>query len=492
MQIRELFNEAGALELPRITREFKHVTCVSSECGPDSIFVALKGERRDGHDFIEDAVNRGCALVVSDQSDRIITQCSSVKVANAREALAVLAGNLFLHPDQNLLLCGITGTSGKTTTSYLVDSILRDSPVQSTVIGTIRHIICGRTLPSSNTTPESYSLQAMLKEALERGGKHAVMEVSSHALKLKRVWGMEFGIAVFTNLTRDHMDFHADEKDYLQSKLQLFSANLKKSGTGIVNFDDPKAKCFEEKCRGDVLKYSMNRRGADIHPERVEDRQSGMTLWLSTPAGKIRVESHLKGPFNVYNIMAAVGAGLASGADAARISHGIESLRNVDGRFESVEEGQPFNVIVDYAHKPDAVEKVLSAARKITKGRLISVFGCGGDRDRGKRPIMGALSERLADFTILTSDNPRTEQPETILAEIETGMKDKSRYSVTADRAQAINEAVAQAKSGDTVVLMGKGHETYQIIGSAKIHFDDREEARKALKGKYGIAAKTH
>ncbi len=490
MTLRDLLNGVNVKNVPPGSQEIKAISCVSGECVKGTLFVAIKGEHRDGNDFIQDALKRGCCVVVSEHPYPDTPDCKFVQVSDAHEALSIISGNLYNHPGDTLLVCGITGTSGKTTTSYLADAILRGKNGCSTIIGTIRHTICGRSVASNNTTPESYTINAYLREAIDKGSKHAVMEVSSHALKLKRVHGICFSIAVFTNLTRDHMDFHQDERDYLNSKVLLFSSHLKKDGIGIINIDDPKAAVFEEKCRGSVLKYSMNRKGADIHPERVEYRQNGMSIMLNTPSGKIRIETHLKGPFNVYNIMAAVGVGLGAGISSEIISHGIESIKNVDGRFESVEEGQPFNVIVDYAHKPDALEKVLSAARKITKTRLISVFGCGGDRDRGKRPIMGNISEKLADFTYITSDNPRSEEPDSIINEIRSGMKDESRYSVIVDRADAIRTAISSAKPGDTVVIAGKGHEDYQIIGTAKIHFDDREQARNILKGLYGTANK--
>ncbi|OGJ85707.1 MAG: UDP-N-acetylmuramoyl-L-alanyl-D-glutamate--2,6-diaminopimelate ligase [Candidatus Raymondbacteria bacterium RifOxyA12_full_50_37] len=457
------------------------VTCSSLAAGPGTVFFALRGEVRDGNSFVADACARGCKVVVSETRHEIPGVISLV-VPDAREAMASAAHNLYGHPAQSLRIAGITGTNGKTTTSYLLDSILRGTSGQSNIIGTIRHLVHGRSVESRNTTPEAYDVCAFIREAVDKGSRHMVMEVSSHALKMKRVHGISFMAAVFTNLTRDHMDFHRDEDDYLQAKLSLFNMYLNEKGTGIINADDPHAQDFVNACKAQTLLYGIGNNRADIFPRSVAHTPQGTTLDLQTPSGLFSLASPLKGPFNVYNIMAAAAAGFALGIPIPQIQAGIARIDRVDGRFESVDCGQDFNVIVDYAHTPDALENILRAARAITTGSMILVFGCGGNRDPGKRPLMGAIAEAMADYTFVTSDNPRKEPPDEIIRQIETGMKNRDAYTVIEDRAQAIAAAIARASSHDTVVIAGKGHEDYQILGETKIHFDDREAAREVLR----------
>ncbi|MFH0919922.1 MAG: UDP-N-acetylmuramoyl-L-alanyl-D-glutamate--2,6-diaminopimelate ligase [Fibrobacterota bacterium] len=465
--------------------QIRAIACDSRQCGPGTLFFALQGDKQDGNAFLNEAFARGCAVAVTDRAPQAVTGALLI-VPDARAAMALASANLYGRPSESLYLAGVTGTSGKTTTSHLIDGVLRGGVGNGTLFGTIRHRVAGRAIASHNTTPESFDLNAWLRESLDAGVTSAVMEVSSHALALKRVHGLVFSAAVFTNLTRDHLDFHKTEEGYLRTKRLLFSDYLKADGIAIINADDAAAPRFIEKSRGRVLTYSIKDPCATVFPLQVEPSAMGTRLVLRTPAGNLDINSRLKGPFNVYNIMAAVTVAVGAGIPADRIVAGIESVAGVPGRFESVDNGEGVSVIVDYAHKPDALEKVLEAARAVTRGRLIAVFGCGGDRDRGKRPLMGAIAERLADHSFVTSDNPRTEAPEAILREIVSGLKDASKREVIADRRAAIRTAVQQAREGDTIVIAGKGHEDYQIIGTIKHHFDDREVAREALKEKYG------
>lgn len=463
------------------TLPIERVACHSDRVGRNALFVAIPGTRSDGSDFAAAAVKQGATAVLSEKKLMLPNACC-LRTEDARLALAVVSAAWYGHPSESLFTVGVTGTNGKTTTTYLLDSILRGASDKRTLMGTIRHIIHGRVVESANTTPESVELQAFLREALDQGAHHAVLEVSSHSLKMKRVHGLRFSAAIFTNLTRDHMDFHPTPEDYRDTKALLFSQGLKKDGTGIINLDDDAGAYFIGHCAGSVLRYSMTDKRAEIYPLSAALDSKGTRLALQTPLGEISFFTRLRGHFNVYNIMSAVGAGIAAGCDKEQIISGVERIHSVDGRFESVEAGQPFSVLVDYAHTPDALENVLNAARKITPNRLISVFGCGGDRDKGKRPMMGRLSEKLADYTVVTSDNPRTEQPDAILRDITVGMRDHNRYEVIPDRAAAIAAAIRLAGDGDTVVIAGKGHENYQIIGTIKHPFDDRKVAADYLR----------
>ena len=494
MKLSLVLKDVSVNALPGEDPEIGRVTCHSNDTGPGAIFFAFKGDFRDGNDFIADARGRGCRVVVSEKEDPCPGMIA-LRAADARLAMARAAGNLFGHPINRLLAVGITGTNGKTTTSYLIDAILRGETGKRNILGTIRHFVQGRETVSRNTTPESFQINAFLTEALAAGAGHMVMEVSSHALKLHKVHGMAFPIAVFTNFTRDHMDFHGSEEDYFSAKRRLFTENLAPGGTAVINADDPKAGAVLSQGRGPALRYGRRDALADIRPLSARNTKDGMQIRLATPQGPMDLSTRLKGPFNVYNVMAACGAGLAAGRTPDQIARGIARVDKVDGRFEAVDAGQAFNVIVDYAHTPDALENLLAAARQITQGRVITVFGCGGDRDPGKRPLMGGIAERLGDFAVVTADNPRTEPPGRILEGIRAGMRDKARFCVIADREQAIAKALRMARPGDSVVIAGKGHETYQILGKERIHFDDREIARKYLetiKRAKGAAAHGH
>jgi UDP-N-acetylmuramoyl-L-alanyl-D-glutamate--2,6-diaminopimelate ligase len=405
-----------------------------------------------------------------------------VRVTDIRKAMAIVSNDFFGKPQESLILTAITGTNGKTTTSYIVRSIFESAGLGCGLIGTIKHIIGDEVVESLNTTPEAVHIHSLMKKMVGKGQKACVMEVSSHALALDRVYGIKFRAAAFLNLTRDHLDFHGEEDKYMEAKGTLFR-ELPFSSTSVINIDDPHSEYFIEQAKhANLLTFGWNEQ-ADIHPLEAELGPNGTKVNFSSPKGKFQCTIPIPGRYNVSNAMAGAGIALSCGLPISAIMIGIENLPQVRGRFESVREGQDFSVIIDYAHTPDALERILSSAREITDGRLISVFGCGGDRDRGKRPVMGEISTSTADLTIITSDNPRTENPVSIIDEIISGISEtKASYEVIPDRARAIEFALKMARPGDTVVIAGKGHEDYQIIGREKRHFDDSEVVRTVLR----------
>jgi UDP-N-acetylmuramoyl-L-alanyl-D-glutamate--2,6-diaminopimelate ligase len=459
---------------------------------PGSVFVAVKGERVDGHAFVGKAVAAGAVALVLQKGFNVTPAPSVpvVRVQDSRRVLGLLAGRFHGDPSSRLCMVGVTGTNGKTTVTYLCKGVLETAGRRVGLIGTVAYQIGAERLAAAHTTPGAVELQALLARMADAGMDAAVMEVSSHALALDRTAGCEFDVAIFTNLTQDHLDFHADMESYFQAKLRLFS-DLDPAGRKlrpkrvIVNLDDARGSRVCEASRVPVWTYAIHT-PADIRAEDVRLALSGTRFTAATPHGRFPVESRLVGEHNVYNILAVIGVGLHEGLSPEIIRRGVASVTNVPGRFERVEAGQDFTVVVDYAHTDDALLRLLTAAQALKTGRIITVFGCGGDRDRGKRPKMGRVAARLSDVVFLTSDNPRSEDPAAILREIEAGVRevlaDKPvRYEVIADRRAAIEAAVREAKSGDTVLIAGKGHEDYQIVGSARLHFDDREVARAAL-----------
>jgi UDP-N-acetylmuramoyl-L-alanyl-D-glutamate--2,6-diaminopimelate ligase len=474
------------------------VTDDSRKVQPGSLFVAVQGERVDGHRFLTEAVKAGAVAVVVDrsraaQAKGIPASVPVLDVPDSRSALGRLAARLHGVPSSRLRMVGVTGTNGKTTVTYLCKGLLEAAGRQVGLIGTVAYQIGPERLTAGHTTPGAVELQALLARMVEAGMDTTVMEVSSHALALDRVAGCDFDVAVYTNLTQDHLDFHKDMEDYFQAKLRLFqglSANAWRSGKraakrAIVNIDDARGKAVCAATGVPVWTYGLKGR-ADIRAERVELRDSGTVFTAETPAGSCRIESRLVGEHNVYNMLAGIGVSLHEGLTLEVIQEGVGKVVNVPGRFERVDAGQAFTVVVDYAHTEDALVRLLSAAQTLKRGRVITVFGCGGDRDRGKRPKMGRAAAERSDVVFLTSDNPRTEDPQSILREVEAGLKAvpearRAPYQVIADRRRAIEAAIQEAKAGDMVLIAGKGHEDYQILGTTKIHFDDREVAREAL-----------
>jgi len=455
---------------------------------PGALFVSARGERFDGHDFIPEALQNGACAVMADDPKRIETlqlDVPLIAVPDSRRALPILANHFFGCPSRKLKLIGVTGTKGKTTATYLIEGVLRQAGLSTGVIGTLGARIRGASVPLERTTPESVDLQGLLARMVSEGVSAAAMEVSSHALAMYRTEGCEFDVGVFTNLTHDHLDFHGSLEDYLETKLMLFDVYPRASGkrfAGVINADDPKS---ERVCRatyGDVLTFGI-RNPADVQAANVSADAKGVSFLALCPAGQFHVALSLGGIFNVYNSLAAIGAALALGLDVEQIKAGLESVRAVDGRFESVDCGQDFAVIVDYAHSPDSLENVLKSARELTCRRLIVVFGCGGDRDKMKRPVMGRIASDLADMCIVTSDNPRSEYPQAIIYEILAGMDERTPVEAIVDRREAIKHALDTAQAGDLVLIAGKGHETYQIFKDRTVHFDDREVVRELLCG---------
>jgi UDP-N-acetylmuramoyl-L-alanyl-D-glutamate--2,6-diaminopimelate ligase len=449
-------------------------------------FVAVPGFKQDARRFVPEAVGRGAALVVTEGEPLPEVRVAQVLVPSARRALAALAGAYWQHPSRALTLVGITGTNGKTTTSYLVDALLRARGGATGILGTIQYVVGEEVRPAGQTTPEALEIEAMLAAMRARGVRGVAMEVSSHALALSRVDALAFDVAVFTNLTQDHLDFHGTLDEYGRAKRRLFellAASPKSRRTAVINGDDAAGPRMVAGLDVDTLTYGL---GPD-NRVRATDWTStldGVRMRVSTPAGPLALASPLIGEHNVMNLLAAVGVGLALQQAPDAIARALGGVQTVPGRFEQVRAGQPFLVVVDYAHTPDALERVLTTARKLTSGRLGVVFGCGGDRDRTKRPIMGEIAARLADHAWITSDNPRSEDPDAIVAEVAAGaarVRQGAQHACLADREAAITAALAWARSGDTLVIAGKGHETYQIVGSEVLPFDDRDVARRLL-----------
>ena len=452
-------------------------------------FVAVPGFKQDARRFVPDAVARGAHLVVTEGEPLADLGVAQVLVPSTRRALARLAGAYYGHPSLGLALVGITGTNGKTTTSYLVDALLRARGLRTGIVGTIQYVLGDEVRPAGQTTPEALEIQAMLAEMRQRGIGGVAMEVSSHALALSRVEGLAFDVGVFTNLTQDHLDFHGTLEEYRRAKRRLFeqlATSPKPRPTAVVNADDPAGAEMVRGLELTVLTFGLGR-PATVRAVEHDSSLAGIRMTVDTPRGRLTLASPLIGEHNVMNLLGAVGAGLALGMEPAAIAAALAPVSTVPGRFEQVHAGQPFLVVVDYAHTPDALERVLTTARKITPGRLAVVFGCGGDRDRTKRPIMGEIAARLADRAWVTSDNPRSERPEAILDEIIVGVTRvagaEARHVAEADRRRAIAGALGWAQAGDTVVIAGKGHETYQIIGGETLPFDDRAVARDILTG---------
>jgi UDP-N-acetylmuramoyl-L-alanyl-D-glutamate--2,6-diaminopimelate ligase len=406
-----------------------------------------------------------------------------VRVRDARKALAITAANFFGQPAKALQLVAVTGTNGKTTTTSLIDAIIKASGAKTGLFGTIAYHTPLKDYPAPNTTPESVDLQAFFAEIRDAGGRFAVLEASSHSLAMDRVWGCHFAAAVFTNLTREHMDYHKTFEDYFAAKLRLFEG----TGAGapdaaVLNTDDEYGKRLAGLAKN-AVSYGLQS-GAQLTTKKFQLTFSGLAFTAQTPNGKIEIESSLVGRINVYNILAAIGAAQALGLSNDVIASGIRNLKSVSGRFQPIAMGQPFLVVVDYAHTDDALENLIRTARELNpKGRIITLFGCGGEKDRTKRPVMGEVAGRLSDLTILSSDNPKSEDPLKIISDVVVGLqKTHGKYMIEPDREKAIGLAIDEARAGDILLLAGKGHENYQILADRTLEFDDREVARRALR----------
>ena len=457
-----------------------------------TLFAGIVGAHVDAHSFIPDVARAGARAVLTERASvDVPVGVAVLYVPNLEKALDTIVPFFYDYPARAMRVVGITGTNGKTTTSYLVRAILRHAGHRVGLIGTIQAMIEDEVLPTSNTTPDIIVLQQMLAEMRTRGMDTVVMEVSSHALALGRVAGIEFDTAVFTNLTQDHLDFHKTMENYARAKAHLFelvsAPGAKEGKTAVLNADDAASETMRAYTRCPIITYGVDH-PADLTAQDVQLACDGMELTLMHGGKRLfHLHTGITGLFNVHNVLAAVGASFAEQVAATDIAAALTAFTGVPGRFELVREGQDFAVIVDYAHTPDGMENVLRTARAVTKGHIIAVFGCGGDRDRTKRPIMGRIGAEMADIAILTSDNPRTEDPAAIVDEVERGVLpvigDKP-YEKIVDRHTAIFHAIGRAQAGDTVVILGKGHETYQILKDGTIHFDDREQAREAIRSR--------
>jgi UDP-N-acetylmuramoyl-L-alanyl-D-glutamate--2,6-diaminopimelate ligase len=452
---------------------------------PAFLFFAFPGSRTDGRRFAEDALARGASAVVS-ESEAPEGFAPWIAVEHGRHALAIACRRFFGRPDEHIGLTGITGTNGKTTTAYLLDSILHAAGHTTALVGTIEYRLAGRVLPAVNTTPESLELVKLFADLRQAGGTHATMEVSSHALALGRVYALHFHTAVFTNLTRDHLDFHGSMEDYFAAKQMLFAgAGAPPPPFAVLNRDDPYSRRIRLHPKTEVFWYGLGTESS-LRAHHVFSGFQG--LRFDVQLGKLRfaVESPLIGKINVYNILAACGAGLSYSIPPEIVARGIAGLAAVPGRFERVDQGQPFVVVVDYAHTDDALRNVIAVARGLNPKRIVTLFGCGGDRDRAKRPLMGFAAAEGSDFVVLTSDNPRSEDPLAIMNDALVGIRRTDvAHVIEPDRAAAIARALNEAREGDIVILAGKGHEPYQVLKDRTIPFDDRAVAREVLKG-YG------
>jgi UDP-N-acetylmuramoyl-L-alanyl-D-glutamate--2,6-diaminopimelate ligase len=499
VRLQELLGPVDVVKISGdLQSEVVSITEDSRAVGPGSAFVAIQGTQQDGHQFVNQAFAQGATAVVveegcfqGDPAETSPAGAAFIHVNNSRKALGLMASQLYGNPSRQLKMVGVTGTNGKTTVTHLAKSLLEAQGHQVGLLGTVGYVYGKERREASHTTPAPVQLQEILREMVRAGTDVGVLEVSSHALELDRVAGCEFDIVVFTNLTQDHLDFHHTMERYFQSKLRLFTNYVvgeQKSGPkrALVNLDDSWAPLILQQCPIPVWTYGLHS-NADIRAEAVKLGMEGTHFVVNSPQGRMTITSQLVGEHNVSNMLAAIGIGLEMGMSPELIEQALEAVPNVPGRFERIQEGQDFTVVVDYAHTDDALQRLLEAAQTIKQGRIITVFGCGGDRDAGKRSKMGQVAVRKSDLVIVTSDNPRTEDPQAILADIEEGieavpLEERCSYRTISDRAKAIEVAIETACSGDLVLIAGKGHEDYQILGTQKVHFDDREEARMAIR----------
>ncbi len=475
MKFKDVLNGVEVVEIRGEDTEISHLCYDSRKAKDGSLFFAIKGRFFDGNQFVEDAVKRGAVAVVSSRPPQ--GEIAWAQVLDVRRAMAIASCNFFGHPSRQLKVVGVTGTNGKTTVVQLSAKILRGG-----YISTVGNFV-GKELPSALTTPESVDIQRMLREMVEAGLGYACIEASSHGLYFHRLDGIDFNVCVFTNLSGDHLDFHLDMERYFQAKALLFQMVEGPDRWAIINVDDPYGRRLLEMVNCGVLTYGMESE-ANIYPVEASFSMEGIKAKVRTPVGDIEVDSPMAGKFNLYNIMASIGVGIVLQRSKEDIEEGIREFKGVPGRMERFRFGEIY-AVVDYAHSDDALRKLLSSLREITQGRIILVFGAGGDRDRSKRPRMGRVAGELADISIITSDNPRSEDPLKIIKEIEEGIKEKtSLYMKIPDRKEAIFKALELARPGDVVVIAGKGHEDYQIIGKERRHFSDQEVVEEFFRRK--------
>ncbi len=493
MMLSELIRNVSATEIVGDTQtEIAEIVYDSRQASEGSLFVALKGAQFDGHRFIADAIGSGAsAVAVEDNSivndDYFLSHhTTKLLVPSTRRALALISANFYRHPAEHLKVLGITGTNGKTTSTYLVQAVLKSAGEKVLLVGTINYLLDGKTISAAvNTTPESLDLQKMMATSVEQGATAAVMEVSSHSLIMNRVYGISFDAALFTNLTQDHLDFHGTMEEYFKAKKILFDS-LGPDAVAVVNIDDAYAGRIIADTKAKKVTFGTDPR-ADFRITESEYSLMGTNVVIKYRGNDFQVNSKLVGKFTVYNLAGAFALTVSTGFSPSLVAGALEGVQNVKGRFERIDSGKGFLVVIDYAHSPDSIQKTLQSAREILNaagqgGRLIALFGCGGNRDRTKRPQMGRISEEMSDLTIITTDNPRFEDPDVIAEEVISGMpKGSKKVLKILDRHEAILEALRRAAPNDVVLLAGKGHEDYQIVKDVKYHFNEREEVEKAL-----------
>jgi UDP-N-acetylmuramoyl-L-alanyl-D-glutamate--2,6-diaminopimelate ligase len=492
MKLSDILYDIEYFPYGSVDTEVRGITYNSKKVRKNFIFVAMHGQHVDGAKFIPEAINAGASVIVSEGYTET-ANATRIVVRNAKLALARLSANFYRHPDAALTMIGVTGTNGKTTITYFLESLFGKVGLKTGIVGTVNYRYGGTVITAPNTTPQSSDLYRILRGMAGQKTDIAVLEVSSHALAQGRVEGIEFDTAIFTNLTRDHLDYHITMEDYFKAKSLLFTTYLARNKKNnpkfaIINTDDPWGRRLIEliKQPTTILTYGLAS-GANFRAENIKMGHTGCEFLLSSPAGKKRMKLRHIGKHNIYNALAAAAAGTANGLSLDAVIYGIENAPPAPGRLQKVDEGQPFLVVVDYAHTDDALVNVLTTLRQLDPARLITVFGCGGDRDRSKRPVMGEAATRLSDFVFLTSDNPRCEDPQRIALDIEVGIRrqHRSNYKVILDREDAIAAAINMAQKGDIILLAGKGHEVYQIVSDKRLHFNDVEVARKYLRKKY-------
>jgi UDP-N-acetylmuramoyl-L-alanyl-D-glutamate--2,6-diaminopimelate ligase len=451
----------------------------------DGLFIATPGESHDGGAFIKEALDKGAIAIITETSLESLSllhidneNITVLSVADSRKSLAVVSANFYENPSTHLNLTGITGTNGKTTLTYILEALAKADGRDAGVIGTIDCRFGKTKIPSAMTTPESLDLNLNLRQMVDAGVTDCFLEVSSHALSQKRVCDMNFDVGIFTNLSRDHLDFHSNMEEYKSAKAELFRGNKVK--TPIVNIDDAAGKEFAAELKGNVVSTGI-KNSADYSAENISLTAVGSRFTLKTPNGSTKIRTNLLGEHNIYNLLSASAYALIQGMSLDMIQSTFRNIPSIPGRFESIRKGQNFSVVVDYAHTEDALSKAITTAKAFTEGKVIVVFGCGGDRDKGKREGMGRVAIEKADFSVITSDNPRTEDPEKIVSDILKGIPASASHTAIINRREAIEHAISRAEKNDLVLIAGKGHEDYQILGTQKKHFDDREVARDFL-----------
>ena len=507
IKLQELVKEVDVLNPVKMpSTMITGLTADSRRAADGTLFVAIAGQTVDGHDYVREAVRRGCTAVLVNKGFcrrlKLDQQVACLETASTQEALGKVAAAFCRHPAAEMVMIGITGTNGKTTTTYLLESIIRGNGGNPGVIGTVNYRYNHKELQAPFTTPDAISLQQLLREMADGGVSHVIMEVSSHSIEQQRIGGMRFDVALFTNLTRDHLDFHGDMENYFVTKKKLFVDYLKPDGKAVVVVDGKEQEPWGPRLLRELAKkdsgggrlISCGKTGSNVVVHPIDESIAGTVAEFDAPQGKILVKSRMVGEFNLKNMLGAVGVAAALGISREKVAEGLAVAQDAPGRLQKVGSVAGINVFVDYAHTPDALANVLATLRKLTRKRLIVIFGCGGDRDRGKRAIMGKIAGQLADVVVLTSDNPRSESAEAILAEIESGIQAHALprmrvetllgagfqgYDVVVDRREAIRTTIRHAGVGDVVAICGKGHETYQIDRQGKRFFDDRLEAAR-------------